>query len=53
MLRETLIEWLHRGRSVVGERPATSDDLSSWVGIFPLDPSRPESRYLLRRDGVG
>lgn len=49
MLRESLLQWLHEGRMLAGARPASSEALSAWIGIYPVDPTSPSGHALLSR----
>jgi hypothetical protein len=50
--REAVFQVLHRGRSLAAGIAASSETRLGWVGVYPLDPKRPETAVILSRFGV-
>jgi hypothetical protein len=50
--RDALLQWLHEGRILAGQLPATQPEHTAWVGIYPLSMDRRDSRTVLARHGI-
>jgi hypothetical protein len=52
MTRDAVVQLLHRGRQLAATMIASEEERIAWVGVYPLDPSRPDTPGVLRRFGV-
>jgi hypothetical protein len=52
MTRDAVVQLLHRGRHLAAAIVAAEEGRMAWVGVYPLDPSRPDTSAVLRRFGV-
>jgi hypothetical protein len=52
MNEETILYLLRRWTPLAVEIPATIPGRSAWIGVYPLDPSRPDTRHFLNRRDI-
>jgi hypothetical protein len=52
MTEETILYLLRRWTPLAVEIPASMQDRSAWIGVYPLNPEWPETRELLNQRGI-
>lgn len=52
MTGDAVIQLLHRGQHLAATIVAAEKGRMAWVGVYPLDPTRPDTSHVLRRFGV-
>jgi hypothetical protein len=52
MVAEALLQWLHEGGILAGQLRAVHLEHTAWIGIYPLNADRPDTREALEREGL-
>jgi hypothetical protein len=47
-----VMDILHRGKVLAASVPSTASSRLAWIGVYPLDASRPLTVELLRNQGI-